>query len=202
MYSLRSLYRIMFLVWLALVMCIGGIVAYNSGTHGSDSLFAFLFPSSEQPAPLPPIIPEQPAPQPAPVITPQVLEPTKPQSEWIALQKGKKAGKGTLGKPEITLLDNGDVEVRFPCTDAPGNFHEFHPANIDSLSIDLIGAWGKGVRVDKRLNKGVLKRVQIADHKEWVRVSGIARESTDTIEAKVEHASPLKVLRIVFTRQK
>ena len=201
MYSLRSLYRIMLLVWLSLVLCLGGIVAYNSGANGSGSLFAFLFPGSQQPAPLPPVVPEQPAPPPAPVITPPAVEPAKPQTEWLALQKGKKAGKGTLGKPEITVLDNGDVEVRFACTDAPGNFREFHPANIDSLAIDLMGAWGKGMLVDKRPNKGALKRVQIADHNEWLRVSGIARESTDQLEAKVEYAPTLKSLRIVFSRK-
>ena len=192
----------MLLVWLSLVLCLGGIVAYNSGANGSGSLFAFLFPGSQQPAPLPPVVPEQPAPAPAPVVTPPAPEPPKPQTEWIALQKGKKAGKGTLGKPEITVLDNGDAEVRFACTDAPGNYREFHPANVDSLSIDLMGAWGKGMLVDKRLDKGALKRVQIADHNEWLRVSGIARESTDQLEAKVEYAPTLKSLRIVFSRKR
>ncbi|MBE6442274.1 MAG: hypothetical protein E7022_08120 [Desulfovibrio desulfuricans] len=202
MYSLRSLYRIMLLVWLALVLCMGCIVAHNAGTEGSGSLFAFLFPDTREPAPLPPVVvKEAPKPAPVPVITPPTEEPARPQTEWIALQKGKKAGKGSLGKPEITSLDNGDVEVRFACSDAPGNFREFFPATIDSLSIDLMGAWGKGMRVDKRPDRGVLKRVQIADHKQWLRVSGIARESTDKLEARVEYAPTLKALRIVFTKQ-
>ena len=203
MYSLRSLYRIMLLVWLALVLSLGFLVAHNVNSDGSGNLFAFLFKGAKEPAPLPPVVvQEPPKKEVAPVITPPPAEPVKPKTDWIALQKGKKAGKGTLGKPEITTLDNGDLEVRFPCSDAPGNYREFFPANIDSLSIDLMGAWGKGIKVDKRPAKGVLKRVQMADHKQWVRVSGIARESTDRLEAKVEYAPTLKALRIVFSKKK
>ncbi|MBR4741719.1 MAG: hypothetical protein IK079_02310, partial [Desulfovibrio sp.] len=66
--------------------------------------------------------------------------------------------------------------------------------------IDLLGNWGN-LLLDKRMDKGVLKRVQIADHKEWLRISGIARHSTDSITAKVEYAPSLKALRIVFTKE-
>ncbi|MBO4300360.1 MAG: hypothetical protein J5861_02030 [Desulfovibrio sp.] len=202
MYSLRSLCRIMLFAWLALVFGMGCIVAHNAGTEGSGSLFAFWFPGSQEPAPLPPVVaPETPKAVPAPVITPPVEEHSTPQTEWIALHKGKKAGMGTLGKPEISTLSTGEVEVRFACNDAPGNFREFFPANVDSLSIDLMGAWGKGMRADTRPDKGVLKRVQIADHKQWVRVSGIARESRDKLEARVEYAPTRKILRIVFAKK-
>ena len=192
MYSLRSFYRIMLLTWLVLVLCMGFIVAHNTGGGGSGSLFAFLFPSPQEPAPLPPAAPqESTAPPPAPVqaapkissapvttppaATQPVKEISRPQAEWLALQKGKKAGSGTLGSPQVTTLANGDVEVRFACGGALGNFQEFRPANVHALTIDLMGAWGKGIRgEDKFLSRGVLQRVQIADHRQWLRVSGVA----------------------------
>ena len=196
----------MLLVWLVLVLCMGGIVAHNADTEGAGNLFAFLFSRPQEPVSLPPVVTQLPAapapPPPAAAPTPPVEEPAPPQSEWIALHKGRKAGTGTLGKPQITAWDNGDVEVRFPCKDTPGEFIEFYPPNIDSVAIDLAGAWGKGMRVDNRLDTGVLKRVQIADHRQWVRVSGIAREAADMLEARVEYAPTHKALRIVFTKKR
>lgn len=194
----------MLVVWLALVLCMGFIVASNTGTEHSGGIFAFLFPSPQEPAPLPPPVTVQKAPKAGlpPVITPPAAEHPRPQAkEWLALSMGKKAGSGTLGSPGITVLGNGDVEVRFACHGAPGNYHAFYPSNVRSLSIDLMGAWGKGIRADKWLDKGVLQRVQIADHRQWLRVSGVARESSGKLRARVEYAPTLKALRIVFSKQ-
>ena len=194
----------MLLVWLALVLCMGFIVASNTGTEHSGSLFAFLFPSPQEPAPLPPPATVQEAPKTvlAPVITPPAAEPPRPPAEeWLALSKGKKAGTGTLGSPEITVLGNGNVEVRFACHGTPGSYQEFYPANVRALSIDLMGAWGKGIRADKFTGKGVLQRVQIADHRQWLRVSGVAREPAGKLRARVEYSPTHKILRIVFSKQ-
>lgn len=194
----------MLVVWLALVLCLGFIVASNTGTEHSGGLFAFLFPRPQEPAPLPPpaIVQKAPKADLPPVITPPAAELPRPHAEeWLALSMGKKAGSGTLGSPEITVLDNGDVEVRFACHNAPGNYHAFYPSNVRSLSIDLMGAWGKGIRADKFTGKGVLKRVQIADHRQWLRVSGVARELSGRLMARVEYAPTLKALRIVFSKQ-
>ncbi len=194
----------MLVVWLALVLCMGFIVASNTGTGHSGGIFAFLFPSPQEPPSLPPptIVQEAPKAGLPPVIPPPAAELPRPQAEeWLALSMGKKAGSGTLGSPEITVLGNGDVEVRFACHNAPGNYHAFYPSNVRSLSIDLMGAWGKGIRADKFTDKGVLQRVQIADHRQWLRVSGVARESSGRLMARVEYAPTLKALRIVFSKQ-
>ena len=197
MSSQRSLYRVLLLIWLVLVLGMGFVLHMNTKSQNSGSLFAFLFTPPQGPQALPPVVvAPQPMPIPAPVAAKEEAKP-KPEAIWVPLQRGKKPGKGALTKPQVTTLANGDVEVRFSCSDAPGNY----PVNIDSLAIDLMGPWGKGLLFDKRPDKGVLKRVQMADHREWVRVTGIARNTSDTLTARVEYAPTLRSLRVIFTRE-
>ena len=201
MSSQRSLYRVLLLIWLVLVLGMGFVLHMNTKSQNPGSLFAFLFTSPQNPQALPPVVvAPQPMPIPAPVVAKEEAKP-KPEASWVPLQRGKKPGKGALTKPQVTTLANGDVEVRFTCPDAPGNYRQFHPVNIDSLAIDLMGPWGKGLLFDKRPDKGVLKRVQMADHREWVRVTGIARNTSDTLTARVEYAPTLRSLRVIFTRE-
>ncbi len=205
----------MLLAWLALVLCMGYIVAANTGTERSGSLFAFLLSTPHDPAPLPPVMTRGAATPPppaatqelpgagvAPVVEPPAAEPPKQQAEeWLAVPKGKKAGSGVLHSPEVTVLDSGDVEVRFAVSGEPGDFQAFYPESIHALAIDLMGSWGRGARADKRLRQGVLQRVQIADHKKWLRVSGIARAAGYKLGARVEYAPSLKALRVVFSKK-
>ena len=201
MSSQRSLYRALLLIWLVLVLGMGFVLHMNTKSQNPGSLFAFLFTNPEKPQALPPVVVEpQPMPIPAPVAAKEEAKP-KPEASWVPLQRGKKPGKGSLTQPQVTTLANGDVEVRFTCPNAPGNYRQFHPKNIDSLAIDLMGRWGKGLLFDKRPDKGVLKRVQMADHREWVRVTGIARNASDTLTARVEYAPTLRSLRVIFTRE-
>ena len=134
-------------------------------------------------------------PEPQPV-TPKPAEP----SEWAALQLGKKNGRGFLSAPAMTVLENGDCEVRLELSDEVGNYRMFYPSNVDSISVDFIGLKGKNLSADKYIDKGVLQRVQIAGHRDWVRVSAIARNSTDRLKARVERSLRLKVVRIVFSK--
>ena len=125
----------------------------------------------------------------------------KPDTQWVALKKGKKSGKGTLSKPKITILENGDLEIRFSASDAPGNFRSFYPDNVDSISVDLLGSWGKNISLDQRFTHGILTRIQVADHKQWLRVSGVANDSKTVLDAKVEYAPTLRALRVVFSKK-
>ena len=187
----------MLMLWLLLVAGMGGLLAYTAGSGGS--LFAFLFTKTVDPEPLAPVVVKEPAPKPRP--QPILTIPEEPKTVWVPLIQGTKAGKGTLGKAEITTLANGNVEIRFATSDAPGNFRAFYPHNVDSLSVDLLGSWGKNVWIDTREVRGILKRVQVADHKQWVRVSGIARDAKVTLKATVEYAPTLRQLRIVFAQK-
>ncbi len=196
----------MLLVWLLLVLSVGVLLKYATDSRGELGLFAFLLPRTEKVMDLPPPsspkapekAPEKEVPaEPKPSVTPQEKMP----SEWINLKKGKKAGRGSLGTPQLTILGNGDAEVSFQLTDAPGDYRSFHPTNVDSLAVDLMGTWGKGILKDERLGTGVLKRLQIADHKEWVRISGISRDANHSLQATVQYAPTKKTLRIVFSRE-
>ena len=199
MYSLRSLYRLMLITWLALILGIGGILAYSTKTGNDGNLFAFLFKKTPEPEALPPVVVEQlppKLPEPKPTIVAK-----KPDTQWVALKKGKRNGKGTLSKPEITILENGDLEIRFKASDAPGNFRSFYPSNVDSISVDLLGSWGKNIFLDQRVTSGVLARIQVADHKQWLRVSGVANDNKTVLDAKVEYAPTLRALRVVFSKK-
>lgn len=208
MYPLRTLYRLMLVVWLILVLSMGAVVGHMAENSDSSDrhLLAFLFPTKPASAPLPPVMPEKtvkPAPPPPPPLSaPAPQKPAEPRGDWVALKKGKTGGTGTLINPVITVTDKGEIEVRFPMKGAPGTYRDFHPVNIDSQSVDLMGPMGKGMNVDKRIESGVLKRVQIADHKQWVRISGIARNPASKLAAKVEYSPTLRALRIVFSEEK
>ena len=178
------------------------LVLKYSTSNSNGNLVNFLLPEFKKPVTLPPVTLPKALEEPKPAPPPPVFKAEKKEPEWIALDKGKAQAKGTLSKPSITTLENGDVEVSFSYSDAPGNFREFNPENVDSLSVDLFGSWGKDVYTDTRLSKGVLKRVQVAHHKQWVRVSGIARDSKQALKVKVEHSTKSKILHLIFSKKR
>ena len=191
----------MLIAWVLVVLCMAVVVRYNTGSE-IGGLFAFLFHAPQNPGELPPVVvAKSPNPPQQPSLVLPEEKPAPPSTEWTALNKGKAAGKGTLGPADVTTFDNGDVHVTFPCT-SPGDYRAFYPTNVDSLSVDLIGAWKGDVFLDKRLERGEIKRVQVADHKQWVRVSGIARNARDTLDARVEYSATRKLVRIVFSKRR
>ncbi len=192
--SLRSLFRWMLLGWLALVLLMGLAVAWSARSHLPGNLLTFLLtregPSETavSPPPVPPDLPVSSAP--APSVTPA------PEPGWTPLKEGSRVSSGSRGAPEITVLPGGAVEVRFLCQ-KPGNYRLYRPTNVSGLSVDLPGNWGRRM-VDRHLAQGKVRRVQIADHPGWLRVSGMAREEGKHLVARVEHSPRAGAVRIVF----
>ena len=213
MSSLRALFRWMLAGWLVLVLLLSVVVARGSHTRGPGNLLAFLFFRGEYSEPLPPPLPPgtpppapkpvaAPAPPPPPVIV-AVPEPAPAPPEdpdWIPLEEGRAEGTGRLGRPEITALEDGTVEVLFPCPGEPGDYRLYRPTNVVGLSVDLLGPWGRGMLVNRTLAEGAARKVQIASHAEhgirWLRVSAISRSGR--LAARVEHSPARKQLRVRF----
>lgn len=194
MNSLRSLFRWMLLGWLVLVLLMGLAVALSARSHLPGNLLTFLFTRegpSETAVPPTQAPPDPPLPSaPAPSVAPA------PEPGWALLKEGSRASSGSRGAPEITVLPGGAVEVRFLCQ-KPGNYRLYRPTNVSGLSVDLPGNWGRRM-VDRHLAQGKVRRIQIADHPGWLRVSGMPREEGKNLVARVEHSSRAGVLRIVF----
>lgn len=193
----RLLCRIMLAVWLCLV---GGMaVAALGGGASSGNLQALLFtgpvagtPVMTPPAPAP--VPEPaPAPEPAPVQ--EAAAPAEP-SGWRELPRGKRPGKGRLLPPQIEVRKDGSLLLLFPYEGTLGECTTITPANVTSRSIDLHGQWSTQLTVDMRPREGCVKRLQIATHPGWIRVSAIARgDRAPNVDARFTD----KELRIIFS---
>ena len=197
MNSLRALYRWMLAGWLVLVLLLSIIVGRSADSKTPGNLLAFLFTRGETSVPLPP------APQ-APPIAVEPAPPPAPAAEpgWQPLELGDMEGQGSLGMPKVTAPEGQRTEVLFPCAGRPGQYRLYHPTNVSGLSVDLPGAWGKGLSLNTALNQGPARRVQMADHMEhgrhWLRVTGIAR-SGGPLAARVEYSPSSRQLRVTFT---
>lgn len=197
----RLLCRIMLAVWLCLVC--GMAVAALGGGSSSGNLLALLFtgPVTSAPVMAPPAsspAPE-PAPAPAPASEPAPVQaasaPVEP-SGWRELPRGKRPGKGRLLPPQIEVRKDGSLLLLFPYEGTLGECTTITPANVTSRSIDLHGQWRTQLTVDMRPREGCVKRLQIATHPGWIRVSAISRgNSAPNIDARFTD----KELRIIFS---
>ena len=197
--SLRALYRWMLAGWLVLVLLLSIIVGRSADSKTPGNLLAFLFTRGETSVPLPP------APQ-APPIAVEPAPPAEPapaaEPGWQPLEQGNAEGRGSLGMPEVTTPDGQHTVALFPCSGRPGQYRLYHPTNVGGLSVDLPGAWGKGLSLNTALPRGPVRRLQMADHmdhgRRWLRVTGIAR-SGGNLAARVEYSPSKRQLRVTFT---
>lgn len=193
----------MLLIWIMLVVILSIVVARSTDSASSGNLLAFLFTRVENTAVMP-VLPAvstpSPAPVPEPAAEPQVpAEPQQKTQEWQPLSEGKTAGKGVLESPELRTLDDGSLELTLSCNGTPGDFSLYHPTNVPALSVDLQGAWGSHVSLDQKIAGSCLYRIQIATHPTWMRISGIARDNSAALSARVEYSSRAGKIRIVFS---
>lgn len=197
----RLLCRIMLAVWLLLVCCM--TVAALGGGASTGNLLALMFTGN---VPRPPVTPpaSPPAPEPAPVPVPAPAPAPEPQpapaeaSIWRELPRGKRPGKGRLFPPRVETRRDGSLALFFPYEGSLGEYTLITPANVTSRSVDLHGQWSAQVTLDTRPAEGCVRRLQIAAHPGWIRVSAVARDGG---APQVDVRCTDKELRIIFSAQ-
>lgn len=194
MNSLQTIFRWMLLVWLVLVAALGFAVSRSTHTTYAGNTMAFLFSSAgREKVELPPAV-QRAAP---PVEEEPPAEPPAP--EWTPIAKGKTAGNGTLGAPEIQTLDGGAVAVVMSLTGTVGDVSFYDPKNVTGATIDFIGEWSKPPYLKKSVNAGCLSLVQAAGHKGYLRISGVAAHGVAKLEARAEYSAAQNAVRVVFS---
>ncbi|WP_346667647.1 hypothetical protein [uncultured Desulfovibrio sp.] len=196
----RLLCRIMLAVWLLLVCCM--TVAALGGGASTGNLLALMFTGN---VPRPPVMPppaSPPAPEPAPVPAPTPAPEPQPApaeaSVWRELPRGKRPGKGRLFPPRVETRRDGSLALFFPYEGNLGEYTLITPANVTSRSVDLHGQWSAQVTLDTRPAEGCVRRLQIAAHPGWIRVSAVARDGG---APQVDVRCTDKELRIIFSAQ-
>lgn len=194
MNSLRTIFRCMLLVWLVLVAALGFAVSRGTHTTYAGNTMAFLFSSAgREKVELPPVERRT-----APVVEEEPpAEPPAP--EWTPLAKGKTAGGGTLGAPEIQTLDGGAVAVVMSLTGTIGDVSFYDPRNVTGATVDFIGEWSQPPYFKKSVSSGCLSLVQAAGHKGYLRVSGVAARGVSKLEARAEYSAAKNAVRVVFS---
>lgn len=199
----RLLCRIMLAAWL-IAVCGMAVAALGGGTSAGN-LLALLFTGNagpgtpvmppSAPAPVPPApepAPEpEPAPAPPPAQPPAAVEP----AGWRDLPRGKRPGKGRLLPPRIEVRKDGSLLLLFGYEGTLGEHTTITPANVPSRSVDIHGQWSSQITVDKRPESGCVKRLQIASHPGWLRISAVGRDGKP-LAADVSYSD--KELRIIF----
>ena len=174
---LRSLFRLVFLVWLLAVFACGAVVAQKTGAplYGAN-LLTFLFtlkmpfvPDAPPQKEEEPVVEEKAPPQPAPPL------PEAPPSRPV-VPTGSRAGNGSLSRPVFEVLPDGAVEVRMAYQGTLGEKRSLQPANVASYSLDLLGSWSGLSGAFVVPGKGVIKKVQVGRHPDRVRFSALASE--------------------------
>ena len=194
MNSLRTIFRCMLLVWLVLVAALGFAVSRGTHTTYAGNTMAFLFSSAgREKVELPPV--ERRA---VPPVA-EELHAEPPAPEWTPLAKGKTAGGGTLGAPEIQTLDGGAVAVVMSLTGTIGDVSFYDPRNVTGATVDFIGEWSKPPYFKKSVSSGCLSLVQAAGHKGYLRVSGVAARGVSKLEARAEYSAAKNAVRVVFS---
>ena len=194
MNSLQTIFRWMLLVWLVLVAALGFAVSRSTHTTYAGNTMAFLFSSAgREKVELPPVE-RRAAP---PVAEEPPAEPPAP--EWTPLAKGKTAGSGTLGAPEIQTLDGDSVAVLMSLTGTIGDVSFYSPKNVTGATVDFIGEWSKPPYMKKSLSDGCLSLVQAAGHKGYLRISGVAAHGVAKLEARAEYSAGKNAVRVVFS---
>lgn len=200
----RLLCRIMLAAWL-IAVCGMAVAALGGGTSAGN-LLALLFTGNAGPGTpvMPPSapVPAPPAPEPAPAPAPEpVPEPAvQPAvadgpSAWRDLPRGKRPGKGRLLPPRIEVRKDGSLLLLFGYEGSLGEHTTITPANVPSRSVDIHGQWSSQITVDTRPQSGCVKRLQIASHPGWLRISAVGREGKP-LAADVSYSD--KDLRIIF----
>lgn len=199
----RLLCRIMLAAWLIAVGVMA--VAALGGGASTGNLLALLFTGNSGGVPvMPPSAPAAPAPEPAPAPAPEpepVPEPAvQPAvaagpSVWRDLPRGKRPGKGRLLPPRIEVRKDGSLLLLFGYEGTLGEHTTITPANVPSRSVDLHGQWSSQITVDSRPQSGCIKRLQIASHPGWLRISAVSRDATP-LAADVSYSD--KDVRIIF----
>lgn len=202
MISLRPLCRILLLVWLVLVVGMSVLVAQATRTEVSGNLLAFLLNDRPQPQSPMPVSPPLPAslPVPPPTQQSQVIPQSIP--EWKPLPRGKAQGSGVLKGPEVTERPDGSVQVVFTYEGVggkPGDPGAVTAIKVSSrsTSVDLHGPWKRVAYLNKTgTGRALLARLQVAEHKGYVRVSATAHGSAP--EETTEYTADR--IRIIFSR--
>lgn len=207
MNTLHSIFRRMLLVWLVLVAALGVTVSRSTQSSYFGNTMAFLFASGDRgpagvavtrqippPAQTAKEEPQEPEP---PKETPPAPEPKPP--EWTAIAHGKTGGSGTLGAPKIEKLSDGAVAVVLPLTGKIGNVTYYKPHNANAMTVDFHGEWKNPPFVNRREKTVPLSRVQIAGHKGYLRVTGVAAENVKKLDARAEYSAGRNAVRVVFT---
>lgn len=194
MNSLQTIFRWMLLVWLVLVAALGFAVSRSTYTTYAGNTMAFLFSSAgREKIELPPAV--QRAAQ--PVAEEPPAEPKAP--EWTPLAKGKTAGSGMLGAPEIQTLDGDAVAVVMSLNGTIGDVSFYDPKNVNGATVDFIGEWSKPPYMKKSLSDGCLSLAQAAGHNGYLRVSGVAAGGVAKLEARAEYSAAKNAVRVVFS---
>ena len=137
-----------------------------------------------------------PTPEPDPVPEPAVLPAVAAEpSAWRDLPRGKRPGKGRLLPPRIEVRKDGSLLLLFGYEGTLGEHTTITPANVPSRSVDLHGQWASQITVDSRPQSGCVKRLQIASHPGWLRISAVGRDATP-LAADVSYSD--KDVRIIF----
>lgn len=193
MNSLRTIFRWMLLLWLVLVAVLGFTVSYSTRSSYIGNTMAFLFSSAgREHAELITHERRPAAPREEPKESPEV-------PEWVELASDKTMGKGSLGTPEVQELPGGSVAVVFQLVGEPGGATFFRPGNVTSATIDLHGEWASPPYMKQRMKSGCLSLVQMAGHKGYLRVSGVAASGIARLDARAEHSVSSGAVRVIFS---
>lgn len=197
----RFLCRLMLGVWL---LAVGGmaVVALGGGAS-TGNLLALMFTRPVARTPVTPPVPQQPAPAPQTPSPTQAQEPPAPApqpvpaaaSQWRDLPRGKRPGKGRVFPPRMEVRKDGSLLLLFPYEGSLGEHTLITPVNITSRSVDIHGQWSAQVTVDARPQDGCVRRLQIASHPRWIRISAVARRDAP-LDADVSYSD--KELRVIF----
>lgn len=204
--QLQTCFRLMIGLWLLLIIGMSLLVSRTALSPAvSGNLLTYLFVRPDMISlwspPLPPAsapVAEQTPPEPA-VAAP--AEPEPAPSDWRPVPRGRKAGSGVITRCEVIQQADGHVEVLLDYTGTVGETTAFNASNAEARSVDIHGKWSKVPYVQKTLDKGLLRKVQIADHKGHFRVTGILRSgkvagnlaedvSTSSSQLRIRFAAP------------
>lgn len=198
MISLRVICRTLLGLWFVLILGMSVVVAHTTRTEVSGNLLAFLLTSSAPSRPIFRVSPAPPVPaapeEPAVPAAPPASEPPAPA--WQPMARGTGQGSGTLTGPEVIVLPDGGVQVLFNYEGTPGQATAFK-ANRHATSVDLHGPWRRVAFINRQMDKGtLLSRLQVAEHKGYIRVSATAHGETPPEETT--EFSPTQI-RVTFS---
>jgi hypothetical protein len=222
MLSLRTIFRLMLCVWFVAFAIVALMLTRQMDMESSGTLAARLFAGPAIPKTLP-VLAVEPPPERPRHKTPEMPEPPKPPEEpepprplavepppspWQVLPNTKAAGEGRIGKPSLTALPDGALEVLLPYEGTPGGATHFFPHDVgmktrlDSVSVDVHGQWRFSHPTDAHVQESDVCRVQAYSHPGYVRVSAISclREADQpTLAAKAFFSA--REIRIVFGKR-